>query len=130
MKKSRIGDAVDLIVGPKKDSIEITISELDSDDQQKLYSLDKKMKMIKRSPVSVSKALHLLAPAFFPLWDDKISRAYGCYYNENPAQRYISFCKIMKNMVEKVKDYIKISDKSVLKLIDEYNYSKYTQGWI
>jgi hypothetical protein len=25
-------------------------------------------------------ALHLLAPGFFPLWDEKIARAYDCYY--------------------------------------------------
>jgi hypothetical protein len=25
------------------------------------------------------KALYLLTPDFFPLWDEKIARAYGCY---------------------------------------------------
>lgn len=103
MKNSRIDNAVDFIVDSKKDSIEITISGLDFADQEKLYSLNKKMKIIKRSPVSVSKALHLLAPDFFPLWDDKISRAYRCYYNENPAQKYISFCKNTKIIAEKVR---------------------------
>ena len=29
-------------------------------------------------------ALHLLAPAFFPLWDDKIAKGYGCYYLTDP----------------------------------------------
>ena len=33
----------------------------------------------RKSPVSVAKTLHLLAPGFFPFWDDKIARAYGCY---------------------------------------------------
>src|ERR1051325_5999064 len=28
------------------------------------------------SPVGVAKALHLLAPGFFPLWDEKIAKAY------------------------------------------------------
>lgn len=130
MKKSRINNAVDFIVDSKKDSIAIIISGLDFDDKEKLYSLNKKMKIIKRSPVSVSKALHLLAPGFFPLWDDSISRAYGCYYNENPAQRYISFCKNTKIIADKVKECNIRSDRTLIKLIDQYNYSKYTKKWI
>ena len=84
----------------------------------------------RKSPVSVAKALHLLAPKFFPLWDTKIAKAYKCYYNKNPAEKYVSFCKITKDMADEVKNYISRSDKTVIKLIDEYNYSKYTQGWI
>lgn len=84
----------------------------------------------KKSPVAVSKALHLLAPGFFPLWDDKIARAYGCYYGFSPSEKYISFCKIMKWVAKEVKGYIESSNKSILKLIDEYNYSRYTKGWI
>lgn len=130
MKKSRINNAVDFIVDSKKDSIGIIISELDFYDKEKLYSLNKKMKIIKRSPVSVSKALHLLAPGFFPLWDDKISRAYGCYYSENPARKYILFCKYTKTIADKVKECTIRSDRTLIKLIDEYNYSKYTKKWI
>lgn len=130
MKNSRINNAVDFVVGSKKDSIEIIVSGLGFDDKEKLYSLDRKMKIIKRSPVSVSKALHLLAPDFFPLWDDRISRAYGCYYTENPAQKYISFCKTAKIIADKVKDCSIRSDRTLIKLIDEYNYSKYTKKWI
>lgn len=84
----------------------------------------------RKSPVAVAKTLHLLAPNFFPLWDYKIARAYECYYNENPAEKYILFCKITKSIADKIKDYIVQSDKTLTKLIDEYNYSKYTQGWI
>jgi len=110
----------------KKDYIEIKISKLESRERKTLESLG----LIRRSPVSVTKTLHLLAPNFFPLWDDKIARAYGCYYNKNPAEKYISFCKITKSIADKVKDYIVWSDKTLTKLIDEYNYSKYTQRWI
>ena len=83
-----------------------------------------------KSPVAVAKALHLLAPNFFPLWDNNIARAYGCYYDENPAEKYVSFCKITKALVDKVTSFISRSEKTLIKLIDEYNYSKYTQGWI
>jgi len=130
MKNSDIGDAVEFVEAPKKERIEIKISRLGIREKEKLYSLDNKMKIIKRSPVAVSKALHLLAPNFFPLWDDKISRAYGCYYDVNPAEKYVSFCKSTKTIADKVKDYIIRSDKTLIKLIDEYNYSKYTQRWI
>ena len=130
MKNSKINYAVEFVEGSKKDSIEIRVSRLSFEEKEKLYALNKKMKIIKRSPVSVSKALHLLAPNFFPLWDDKISRAYGCYYNVDPAKKYISFCKTTKTIADKVKDYIIRSDRTLIKLIDEYNYSKYTKGWI
>jgi len=84
-----------------------------------------------KSPVAVAKALHLLAPKFFPLWDDGIAKGYGCHYSDDPAGRYIEFCKITKAVAEGVKDCVRQeSNKTLVKLIDEYNYSKYTQGWI
>jgi hypothetical protein len=43
-----------------------------------------------KSPVATAKALHLLAPAYFPLWDDKIARAYNCYYAYNPVGMYLN----------------------------------------
>lgn len=84
----------------------------------------------KKSPVAVAKALHLLAPDFFPIWDDKIARVYGCHYNENPAEKYISFCRITNTVANKVENYTDRSDKTLTKFIDEYNYSKYTKRWI
>jgi len=47
----------------KKDYIEIKISQLGSREGRTLESLG----LIRRSPVSVTKTLHLLAPSFFPL---------------------------------------------------------------
>jgi len=83
-----------------------------------------------RSPVAVAKALHLLAPHFFPIWDQRIARAYRCYYSVNPSAAYVLFCNIMKDIADLVCHYVPQPDRSVLKLIDEYNYSKYTQKWI
>ena len=82
------------------------------------------------SPVAVSKALHILAPDFFPIWDQKIAKAYGYNYHKNPEKQYFSFCRIIKNVADKVEDYVVRSDKALVKLIDEYNFSKYTGGWI
>ncbi|MBA7559442.1 hypothetical protein ES708_01056 [subsurface metagenome] len=84
----------------------------------------------RKSPVGVSKALHLLAPSFFPIWDNRIARAYGYNYYKNPEEKYVLFCRTVRTVTNGVKDYINYSDKTIIKLLDEYNYSKYTGGWI
>lgn len=87
----------------------------------------------KTNPVATAKALHILAPNLFPLWDNKIALAYKCYYNKNPSKEYSKFMKLMKIFASKVENYVDISiypNKSLLKLIDEYNYFKFTNNWI
>jgi len=88
------------------------------------------------SPVSAGKALHLLAPNFFPLWDQYIAPAYGCpYIGELGSVAYIAFMKKiqviaiqlsseMKNEGGTRKDWL--LSKTWLKRIDEHNYMKYT----
>jgi len=83
-----------------------------------------------RSPVSVSKALHLLAPTFFPLWDDKIAKGYRCHYSCNPSGQYLKFMEINKGMVASLRGKVHSQGTTLLKVIDEYNYAKYTKGWI
>jgi hypothetical protein len=83
-----------------------------------------------QTPVGVAKALHLLAPKFFPPWDDKISREYGCYYGKDPAGAYVRFCRLTRNIVVDLKDKVQISDKTLLKQIDEYNYARYSRRWM
>jgi hypothetical protein len=86
-----------------------------------------------RSPVAVAKALHLLAPEFFPLWDYKIAKEHGYNYSHNPKEKYLLFLKKSKEMVEKLLPYVKteaLEKKTLLKLIDEYNYAKYTKNWV
>ena len=84
-----------------------------------------------KSPVATAKALHLLAPRFFPLWDKEIARAYGCSYRStNAAVKYWQFCRKMKVLADSLAPYVPASDRSLLKRIDEYNYAKFTQGWI
>lgn len=84
-----------------------------------------------KSPVAVAKALHLLAPNFFPLWDDKIARAYGCYYKNDPEQKYLDFAFKMKTLSLQFQNHIPAcTNKTFLKLIDEYNYAKYTKKWV
>jgi len=84
-----------------------------------------------KSPVAVAKALHLLAPAYFPLWDDKIARAYGCHYKPHPEKKYIDFAYQMRQLASELESSVPASSgRTFLKLIDEYNYAKYTKNWI
>ena len=83
-----------------------------------------------RSPVAVAKALHLLAPSFFPLWDDKIAKNYKCRYAINPGKKYVQFIEISKDMAEQVEGMVHAGEATALKLIDEYNYAKFTKKWI
>lgn len=86
-----------------------------------------------KSAVSVAKALNPLAPHFFPIWDAKIAfRGYKLIYlAHSSAPVYLSFCKKMKLFSTKIKNCApKSDDRSLLKRIDEYNYSKYTRMWI
>jgi len=85
-----------------------------------------------KSPVSTAKALHLLAPAFFPLWDNEIARAYGFNYQSEPADKYLRFMREMKRIMKSI-DLTTLSaetGKTALKLIDEYNYARFTKHWI
>jgi len=85
---------------------------------------------VKKGYVSTAKALHLLAPKYFPIWDKKISVAYCLDYQKNPTKEYVTFCEITKSIAESVKEYTTQSNKTLIKLIDEYNYSKYSKNWI
>ncbi len=82
------------------------------------------------SPVAVGKCLHLLAPSFFPIWDMKIAKAYGCRYNRDPANAYVRFCEINKEIVEALGAISAHPRKTLLKRIDEYNYVHFSKGWV
>lgn len=86
----------------------------------------------RKSPVSVAKALCLFAPNFLPLWDSNIAFKYDCFYFSDSADDpYFRFCKKMKIMAWHVRNYApNPDDRSLLKRIDEYNYSRYTMHWI
>jgi hypothetical protein len=113
-----------------------TFSENDEQNIRKLFNdfleasmIDSEKKKAK-SPVSVAKALHLLAPRFFPPWDNSIAYGYKQDYSYRPEEKYIRFCKITKFIAESMKDYDIDRDKNLIKLIDEYNFAKYTKKLI
>jgi hypothetical protein len=82
-------------------------------------------------PVGAAKALHLLAPRFFPLWDRAIARAFGFRLGKvgSNGPRYWSFMLDVKRQCLKLNDQF-AECPNVLKWIDEYNYCMYTKGWI
>jgi hypothetical protein len=78
------------------------------------------------SSVGAAKVLHLLSPGFLPLWDNKISDYYRC---EQDAFGYSKFCRMMKQFAASVQPYLgETDDRSLLKRIDEFNYSSITNG--
>jgi hypothetical protein len=85
------------------------------------------------SPVSAGKALHLMCPSFFPLWDDSIAKAYGCKWASTECS-FENYWQFMMKSLKQVVGLSKQGDSSfalrnltVLKLIDEYNYVSFTK---
>lgn len=106
--------------------------------------LTNKRGVVRRSPVSVAKALHLLAPRFFPLWDDEIARAYRCRWPSSglASSSYLRFMKLSQAQLaalgslaeqEEVEKELSANArfaKPLLKFLDEYNYAHLTKGWV
>jgi hypothetical protein len=101
----------------------------------------------RQSPVAVAKALHLLSPHFLPPWDGRIARAYGCAWSDadKSVEMYLKFVQKFQSACQfVVQDYIARNrvdmqtgiqriiaacctedpKKSLVKLIDEYNFIK------
>ncbi len=82
-------------------------------------------------PVGAAKALHLLSPRFLPLWDRAIAVAYGLSLGATGSNgpRYVRFALITKKQVERVGGDSALG-RNILKAIDEYNYCRFTKGWM
>lgn len=114
-----------------------TIDTLSSDDEPSVRTLfDAFTEALKggrngsqESTVATAKALHLLAPAILPLWDNPIAGAYGQF--PMWSRNYIGFCWQMKELAAALRPYLPEQDDcTALKRIDEFNYAVYTQNWI
>lgn len=81
-------------------------------------------------PVGAAKALHLLAPEFFPLWDREITKGYGIYLG-NAGQNAFEYVRFMTTAVSQICNVCPPGDpKGMLKHIDEFNYCRFTKRWI
>lgn len=94
-----------------------------------LAGINRKTGAKRRSAVATVKALHLLAPSFFPLWDATIARAYGCSYRgTDPSHAYMCFLTQMKALLAHLEEVgVKFPEdgRTRLKAVDEYNFTTY-----
>jgi len=67
------------------------------------------------------KLMHLKLPKVFVMWDSYIRKAYG--YNKGDAEDYVAF---LKDMQKRFADSKVDSSRTLAKLIDEHNYTKFT----
>jgi len=82
-------------------------------------------------PVGMAKALHALAPDFFPPWDHRIADAYGINLmwvgTETKGfywKRFATFMAIRRKQVESLSSRV----ASPLKALDEWDYMRITRG--
>jgi hypothetical protein len=81
-------------------------------------------------PVGAAKALHLLAPRFFPLWDTKIANAYGFRPRRGrSADSYLDFMELVQVQCGRLGGE-KAMGRDALRALDEFNYCRYTKGWL
>lgn len=82
-------------------------------------------------PVGAAKALHLLAPKLFPLWDRAIAKAYGLQLRGrgSNAQQYWEFLLLSQKQCRGLRRGVG-RHTNPLKAIDEYNYCRYTKRWL
>ena len=77
----------------------------------------------------VSKVMHAMNPNLFVMWDNGICEYYGCYPN---AKGYIRFMETMQEIARsilkehKVEEIFKNTNRTLPKLLDEYNWAKFS----
>lgn len=65
----------------------------------------KSVKKEARTPVGTAKALHMLAPGFFSIWDNKIAEKYGVHWSqrgERAPQLYVEFQHLTSQVADNV----------------------------
>jgi hypothetical protein len=82
-------------------------------------------------PVGAAKAIGLLHPTIFVMWDTKIAREYcGSTWRRNVAATYGRFMSITAMQVRSCDGGRLRFAEQLLKVIDERNYCCLTKGWI
>jgi len=81
-------------------------------------------------PVGAAKSLHLLAPGYFPLWDRKITAAYGLSLGSTGTNSS-KYWQMMFYSFEQAQSLIDEGyTGNPLKAIDEFNYCHFSREWI
>lgn len=107
-----------------------TIEELSENERPAVSRLFEEFETV-LGPVGAAKALHLLAPHIFPLWDHSIADAYDLSLDEagSNGERYWKFMLIARAQCFELRREAKLQGNP-LKAIDEYNDCKHTKGWL
>jgi hypothetical protein len=107
-----------------------TIDNLDHRERTAVSDLFQEFESV-LGPVGAAKTLHLLAPRFFPLWDRAIAVAYDLRLGVagSNGDRYWCFMLITQRQSLDLRRQDP-DCPNPLKSIDEYNYCKYTKGWL
>ena len=100
---------------------ERSIARFESSEQEDLRTLFSRFKSV-LGAVGAAKCLHLLAPGFFPLWDNAIAKAYKVKCDEDG---YVCFMRIAKEQCRGLEEQ-GAPWPDVLKAVDEYNYCIFT----
>jgi hypothetical protein len=90
-----------------------TLAKIDEAEALRLFGLFR----TECGPVGAGKALHVLAPNFFPLWDNAIAEGYGVATETG----YFQFINIVKQQVLNLTEEV-APEVTALKALDEYNY--------
>jgi hypothetical protein len=103
-----------------------SIADLSFGDANSVTSLFHAFEMV-LGPVGAAKALHLLAPRVFPLWDRAIARGYSHELGRtgSNATHYWQFLQESKQQWANLDP--RPTPESFLKAIDEYNYVRLTK---
>jgi hypothetical protein len=85
-------------------------------------------------PVGAAKSLHLIAPLFFPLWDNSIAKeGYGIDFGSADTERKADlYCRFMNKVKEQCQQLggEQSFANNLLKAIDQFNFIKYTKKLI
>jgi hypothetical protein len=81
-------------------------------------------------PVGAAKALHLLAPGFFPIWDRRIAARYVGVLRPrgSNASRYVAFMANTAAQCRALQENVGGAPDDVVKALDEWNYVRITRG--
>jgi hypothetical protein len=102
-----------------------SIESLESSDESPIRTLYRDFAVV-LGQTGASKALHMLAPRFCPLWDGFIAeRAYGLYARD--ARDYWRLVWATAEQVKSIGGEAALG-RNPIKAIDEYNYCRYTLG--
>jgi hypothetical protein len=100
------------------------LESLTADDRARVEALFTQFEAL-LGPVGAGKALHLLAPRFFPLWDRKIAAAKRCRLGTagTNAPRYWRFMVVTRDDCVALGGEVR-HGTDLLKRLDEFNYCR------